>query len=114
MRKGNIMKFTVNGKEYEGAKYNYNASCLFEEMGVAISDLGRKPQSVLRAYLAISGGMDLEEAGEEIEKHIIAGGTLGEMTSALNTELNESGFFKALLNAVNETPEETQEKKTKK
>ena len=108
------MKFTINGKEYEGAKYNYNASCLFEEMGVTISDLGRKPQSVLRAYLAISSGMDVDEAGNEIEQHLIAGGDLREMTDTLNNELKESGFFKALLNAANETPEEAQEKKTKK
>ena len=107
------MKFTVNGKEYEGAKYNYNVSCLFEEMGVAISDLGRKPQSVLRAYLAISGDMDVEEAGNEIEQHLIAGGNLRDMTNVLNTELSESGFFKSLLTMTDETPEETQEKKKK-
>ena len=82
LRKGIIMdrKFTINGKEYEGAKYNYNTSCEFEEMGIQVSEIGKKPQSVLRAYLAISSGMDVEDAGAEIEAHIIAGGTLEDIS----------------------------------
>ena len=105
-------KFTINGKEYEGAKYNYNTSCAFEEMGVQVSEIGKKPQSVLRAYLAISSGMDLEEAGAEIEEHIIAGGTLTDISNVFAKELSESGFFKSLLQSVQE--EETTEKKAKK
>lgn len=107
------MKFTINGKEYEGAKYNYNTSCMFEEMGAAIYDMGKKPQSVLRAYFAISSGMDLDDAGNEIEQHIMAGGTLQSLTETLNKELSESGFFKSLLE-MSKTEDETQEKKTKK
>lgn len=106
-----IMKFTVNGKEYEGAKYNYNTSCEFEEMGVSIAELGRKPQSVMRAYLAISGGMDLDDAGNEIEQHLINGGTLTDIQNAFAKELSDSGFFKSLLNLTKE--DEAQEKKKK-
>ena len=102
-------KFTINGKEYEGAKYDYNTSCMFEEMGIQVSEITRKPQSVLRAYLAISSGMDVEDAGKEIEAHIIAGGDLTEIQSVFAKELTESGFFKSLLER-----QKSDEKKTKK
>ena len=90
------MKFTINGKEYEGAKYNYNTSCAFEEMGVSIADFAKKPQSIMRAYLAISGKIELEEAGDEIEQHVINGGDLNGITEVLAKEMQESGFFKSL------------------
>lgn len=107
-----MAKFTINGKEYEGAKYNYNTSCMFEEMGVNISDIGKKPMGVMRAYLAISSGMDAEDAGNEIEQHLIGGGNLTEMQSVLAKEMSESGFFKSLLDIASNT-EESQEKKKK-
>lgn len=107
------MKFTINGKEYEGAKYNFNTSCLFEELGVNIADIGKKPMGLMRAYLAISSGMDVEEAGNEIEQHLINGGNLVDIQNVLGEEMNNSGFFKSLLEKVT-TTEETQEKKTKK
>ena len=107
------MKFTINGNEYEGAKYNYNTSCQFEEMGVNISDIAKKPMGVMRAYLAISSGMDMEDAGNEIEQHLIGGGDLTEIQSALAKEMSDSGFFKRLLEMATQT-DETPEKKTKK
>ena len=108
-----LMKFTINGKEYEGAKYNFNTSCQFEEMGVNIADIGKKPFGVLRAYLAISGKMDLEKAGDEIEKHIVSGGDLDEMQAVLSKELTDSGFIKSLQARATEETEEI-EKKPKK
>jgi len=90
------MKFTLNEKEYEGAKYNYNTSCAFEEMGVSIADFAKKPQSIIRAYVAISGGMEVEEAGNEIEQHVIKGGNLDEVSDVLMKEMQDSGFFKSL------------------
>lgn len=108
------MKFTINGKEYEGAKYNYNASCQFEEMGVNIADIGKKPFGIIRAYFAISSKMDLEDAGNEIEQHIINGGDLEEIQAALGKELSDSGFIKSLQERAKEETSESTEKKPKK
>ena len=110
------MKFTINGKEYTAAKYNYNTACSLEEYGVSIADIQKKPQSVARAYLAISGGMDLEDAGNEIEQHIIDGGDMGELYAAFMTEMDKSGFFKKLVETVKEKKEaedDTEDKKKK-
>jgi len=105
------MKFTINGKEYEGAKYNYNTSCELEEMGVSIAELGKKPQSIMRAYLAISGGMELDEAGNEIEQHLINGGELTDIQNAFAKELSDSGFFKSLLELSKKDEEQDTKRK---
>lgn len=90
------MKFTVNGNEYEGAKYDFNTHCNLSEMGVNALDIRKKPESVARAYFAISSGLTTQEAGEEMEKHIIAGGDLSEIIIALLTEMDQSDFFRSI------------------
>lgn len=104
-----MAKFTINGKEYEGAKYSFNTSCQFEEMGVNLADISKKPMGVMRAYLAISGNMDLVEAGEEIEQHVVNGGNLNGLQDVFAKELETSGFFKGLLEVANK--EEASKKK---
>lgn len=86
---------TINGKQYEVAKYNYNTSCALEEMGADINVLMTKPNTLVRAYLAISGGMSVMEAGEEIEKHYMNGGTMDDFVVAMLEEVQNSGFFQA-------------------
>ena len=91
------MKFTVNGNEYEGAKYDYNAHCEMQEMGVDVLEIKKKPMLVARAYFALSAGLDTEEAGKEIEKHIIGGGDLGDIIVALLKEMEQSDFFQSII-----------------
>lgn len=98
------MKFTVNGTEYEGAKYDFNTHCEFDAMGVSVLDAQNKPLPVLRAYLAISTGMNIAMAGKEIEKHLIDGGSLNDMMLCLTTEVTNSDFFIALMKRQEEKP----------
>lgn len=86
---------TINGKQYEIAKYNYNTSCALEEMGADINVLMTKPNTLVRAYLAISGDMSVMEAGEEIEQHYINGGDMTEFVTAMLEEVQNSGFFQS-------------------
>lgn len=86
---------TINGKNYEVAKYSYNTSCALEEMGADVNVLMTKPNTLVRAYLAISGNMSVLEAGEEIEKHYENGGTMDEFVTAMLEEVKNSGFFQA-------------------
>ena len=107
------MKFKVNGKEYEGAKYDFNTHCEFDSMGVNPLMLKDNPLPVIRAYLAISSGMTLTEAGNELEKHFIGGGDFTEIIVNLAKELNESDFFTAT-SQTTETSTEKSEAKTKR
>ena len=87
------MKFTINGTEYEGAKYDYNTHCDLKDMGIDISKFTKNPEGIIRAYLAVSSGMDLRMAGNEINEHLINGGSLDEIMEVLANEVNNSGFF---------------------
>ena len=91
------MKFTVNGTEYDGAKYNFNTHCALSEMGVNPLEIRKRPESVARAYFAISSGLTVEEAGDEIEQHIINGGDLSEIVIALLKEMDQSDFFRSIV-----------------
>ena len=90
------MRFTINGNEYEGAKYNYNTHCDMKEMGCDIAKFSKNPEGVLRAYFAVSSGLSLEQAGNEIEAHLIGGGSLNDLAGALQEEVTKSGFFQTL------------------
>ena len=90
------MKFTSNGTEYEGAKYDYNTHCDLKDMGVDIARFNKNPEGVVRAYFAVSSGMDLKMAGDEINQHVINGGSLDGIVNTLSEEINKSGFFQAL------------------
>jgi len=41
-------------------------------------------------------GVKADQAGEEIEKHILNGGTMEEIADVLRQAVEESGFFQAL------------------
>lgn len=105
------MRFTINGTEYEGAKYDFNTYCTMAEMGVDVDVIFSKPLVASRAYLAVSGNMTLEQAGDELEAHFIAGGNIKELSDALAEELQTSGFFQTMVDKMKAQAEETLKKK---
>ena len=100
------MKFEINGKEYEGAKFNYNAYCNLSEMGIPIDRLIGDPLVGVRGYLAISGGMTVEQAGDELEQHLINDGDLSGISKVFSDELNKSGFFQKMVARMTAATEE--------
>ena len=105
------MKFTVNGTEYEGVKYNFNTHCTLSEMGVNPLEVRKKPESVARAYFAVSSGLTVDEAGEEIEQHIINGGDLSGIIVAMLKEMEQSDFFRSI---IQKTKDEDKPKRGRK
>ena len=103
--------FKINGKTYTAKKFGYNTLCDLEDMGVSLEKMVQKPMSAVRAYFALHLGNDQELAGEEIENHIIAGGTFEDLIDVMNAEMEDSGFFRAL---NNETTEENAAENTEK
>lgn len=91
-----IKKFTVNGKRYIAKEVDFNAICDLEDEGLSISDIQKKPMSAVRAYFTICFGGDKEEAGKEIEQHIINGGDLTELSNVFLEEFQNSDFFRGL------------------
>lgn len=91
--------FEVNGKKYVARAFDFNLVCELEEAGVSLSDIAKKPMSTVRAYFSLCHGGGVENAGKEIEQHIIAGGNLDNVIVAMNEELEKSDFFRSLTKA---------------
>ena len=88
--------FTVNGKEYKAKAFDFNMMCDFEDMGISIEDMGKKPMAVVRAYFALCAGRGKDFAGKEMEAHLINGGSFDDVVSAMSEEMEKSDFFHAL------------------
>ena len=104
----------INGKTYKDADLTFNAVCQMEAMGAPITNITDNVMSAVRAYAAISMKTTVEKAGAELEAHVINGGDLQGVITAMNAKIEESGFFQALRKKSEETEEtETKPKKVK-
>lgn len=91
-----VKTFSINEKAYNAKPFDFNLVCDLEDMGISLQEMGKKRMSVIRAYFALCAGMSNEDAGLEIEKHIIAGGSLEDLSAAMNDEMEKSDFFRTL------------------
>lgn len=107
--------FTVNGTEYKAKPFDFNLVCDLEDMGISLEEAGRKPMSMVRAYFGMCMGKGKEVAGKELEAHIIGGGKLDDIMTAMSDEMEKSDFFRNLNKtaeteaATNETEESEKE-----
>lgn len=72
-------KITVNNKDYELKKINFNNICELEDLGLNLGDFKKSRMSATRALLAYCGDIDEETAGEEIMEHLKNGGSLNDL-----------------------------------
>lgn len=101
--------FEVNKNKYVKLPFDFNMVCELEENGVDMEDINKKPLKLVREYFAICAGITSIEAGDEIQKHIIGGGTLDSISDAMRTEIEKSDFFQSLMGRV-EDNNQTEEK----
>lgn len=107
-----MKKITVNGKEYNAVDFDLNTMCDFDDLGISIEDFGTKQMSMIRAYVALCMKTDVKSAGNEIQAHIVNGGTLDDIADTLMTKVDESDFFRALGKTTEaQNPESTAKKK---
>jgi hypothetical protein len=99
----------INGKEITAKPIDFNATIELNDLGGDIYSFGTKPLAALRAYLAYCEGVSAEEAGQEIEAHIVGGGDLSDLSAAFMKACDDSAFFKAMI-----TKAKTAEKKQAK
>ena len=89
-------KYTINGKKYAAKPFDFNTVCELEANGVPLTQMKDKPMSMVRAYLALCLNGNVEEAGKEIQSHILAGGNFNDIYTVMGEEMNDSDFFRAL------------------
>lgn len=88
--------FTINGKRYTAKPFDFNTVCDLEDSGVSLAEMSKKPMSMARAYFALCYNGKKEDAGKEIQAHVIAGGNFNDLYEVMGQEMNESDFFQAL------------------
>ena len=110
--------FTINNITYVTKTFDFNLVCQLEDYGVSLEQMGAKPMSVLRAYLALCADITIEEAGALLQAHVIAGGKLDDLSNTMAAEMEESDFFRSLSQTEEQkTPEvekEAPQKTTRK
>ena len=87
-----------------------------EQNGVDVFNpktMSKKPILTARAIVAWALGLSTEEAGDEIQKHILSGGNLDGLFTGFFEVVEESGFFKSLKER-NEKTVELQDHKRKR
>ena len=105
--------FTVNNHRYDALEFDFNLICDLEDMGVSIDRIKRNPASAIRAYLALCMDAEKADAGIEIQEHMIHGGTLDDIITAMTSKLEESDFFQALNKESEEKTQKSTQKKSK-
>jgi len=88
--------FTVNGKRYNAKPFDFNLICDLEDLGISLQEAEKKPMSMIRAYFSFCAGRGKEYAGQEMEQHIINGGSFEDVTEAMSEEMKKSDFFRSL------------------
>ena len=106
-----MKEFTINGTAYKAKEISFNFMCFLEDKDIALEQIDSKPMKFGREYLAFCGNMTSEEAGEEIDKHVINGGDLGDLYAAMADAMEASGFFRAISGET--APEKSTKKKAK-
>ena len=91
-----MKNFTINRKVYKAKEFDFNLVCDLEDEGISLEVMQDKPMSMMRAYFGICAGIGRNAAGEEMQKHIVSGGSFEEMAEAMSDAMEQSDFFRAI------------------
>lgn len=111
-----MKNFIINEKNYVAKTFDFNLVCDLEDRGVDITKaLTGSVLPLCRAYLSVCGNISPEVAGNEIQAHIINGGTIEDLAGIISDEVGKSDFFRHLTKnenkEVTEDAEQASEKK---
>ncbi len=101
-------EIVINGKAYPTKEITFNTVCQFEDMGIPMSEIEAKSIMFVRAYAAMCMEKKADQAGDEIEKHVMNGGSIDELADVLRQAVEESGFFQALSKRAETADSESQ------
>lgn len=108
-----MAKVTINDNVYTVPELSFNAVCDLAEYGVDIMNPKAMKKNAVNAARGIAAWImdcEVEEAGVEIQNHVIGGGNLDVIFEAFSTAVNESGFFEAMNKRKGVTPQDHKKK----
>ena len=97
--------FLINNKRYVAKEFTFGAVRKLESNGLSLTDIQSKPMTLAAAYLAFCGNLSMDAADEEIQTHVINGGSLDSIFEAVTEAMSESRFFQALNKKTEEVEE---------
>lgn len=108
-------KFTINNKVYFPKDLDFNFLCVLDKHDIDVNHMAG--MAAVGCFLAYCGNMTEEEANKEISEHVKNGGSIEDVFNAYKDCIEESGFFRALMEQAakgQKEMEETAAESTKK
>lgn len=89
----------INQKKYEVPELTFKHLPQMEKCGLSIMDMasGKYIFTTAEVFTAIVVGCDTDYADHLLEQHILGGGDIASIFDAFMEAMNNSGFFKKLL-----------------
>ena len=89
----------INQKKYDVPELTFKHLPLMEKCGLSLFDMtsGKYIFTTAEVFTAIVVGCDTDYADHLLEQHILGGGDIAPIFEAFMTAIDESSFFKALL-----------------
>lgn len=112
-----MSKVIINGQEYKVPELTFNEVCRLEERGIYLLNMDpkdRKIASMLRGFVAWITDTSPEEASEILQEHIMNGGRIDDIATAVSEAFEESGFFGQGGRKASVTPMDHQKKTANK
>ena len=104
----------INKRSYKAREIDFNFLCKLGQAGIDVQDIDKMILPTVRVYVAYCMGVSEDIAGEEINRHIINGGTFDDFTSVFGEKAESSDFFRALGKTEQKATETSSKKSTKK
>lgn len=94
-----MSKIKINGKNYDIPRLGFGHMEMLESEGYDIVSMFRKKQmfAPTSAFIVLCVGCSREEANRLAEQHVYGGGNLGDIYNAFVEAIQESDFFKKIL-----------------
>lgn len=90
------IKINEKTYNYDFTKVNFRQITILEdEYDLNLMEMDKKPMSTLLSLFAYVANLDLDQAGEEVDKHIEKGGSFEDLTTLL-VDFQDCAFFQSL------------------
>ena len=98
----------LNGRRIRAAECDFNFVASLSENGIELNQMFKKQIPAIRVYVAHCMGVDVETAGEFIQKHIVEGGDLTGIMEVFAKKMDESDFFRAISESQTQAIEQSE------
>ena len=94
-----MSKVKINNKSYDVPELTFRHLPMMEKCGLSMLDMvsGKYLFTTAEVFTAVVVGCDTDYADHLLEQHILGGGDIAPIYEAFQTAIDESSFFKALL-----------------